>query len=298
MSSVRNSLPAIALIALLIQISCTSESGEDYEARVEVWRMEREAGLVADDGWLTLSGLFFLNKGENSFGSSPENDIVLPSGPHRAGVVTVRNSVVEATATAGRSLLIDGRKVSTAKLEPCEGSDRPTIAIGRLSLFCHASGERIAIRMRDPESAIRRDFMGLRWYPVDGNFRVRGRLVPNEEPRSLALSSSLGDILNLPSAGVVEFKLQGADLSLVAIDYNDRLWFVFRDLTSGTETYPAARFLYADRPDRSGWTTVDFNLAYNPPCAYNPYTTCPLPPPENNLPVAITAGELDYVAQE
>ena len=298
MSSVRNCLPAIALLALLVQISCTSERDEDYQARVEAWRVDRQVGLVADDGWLTLSGLFFLEEGKNSFGSSAENDIVLPSGPGRAGIVTLRNGVVEATAAAGRSLLVDSREVSAAKLGPCDAADRATIAIGRLSLFCHASGERIAIRMRDPESAIRRDFTGLRWYPVDGTFRVRGRLVPDEEPRSLALSNSLGDILTLPSAGVVYLKLHGVDLSLTAIDYNDRLWFVFRDLTSGTETYPAARFLYADRPDRNGWTTVDFNLAYNPPCAYNPNTTCPLPPPENNLPVAITVGELDYLAQK
>ena len=114
----------------------------------------------------------------------------------------------------------------------------------------------------------------------------------------MQLTNNLGDILNLRTSGSVALSVAGEELRMTAIDYDNRLWFVFRDLTSGNETYSAARFLYSDAPGADGWTIIDFNRAYNPPCAFNPYTTCPLPPPENRLPVRIKAGELDYVGGE
>ena len=114
----------------------------------------------------------------------------------------------------------------------------------------------------------------------------------------MRLANSLGNIISLRTSGSVALAVAGKELRMTAIDYDDQLWFVFRDLTSGDETYPAARFLYAEPPGPDGWTTVDFNRAYNPPCAFNPHTTCPLPPPENRLPVRIEAGELNYAGKE
>ena len=291
-------LLGIALCTIPILLACGRPATQDYAAEIEVWRIDREERLKADDGWLTLTGLFFLNEGDNSFGSSPQSDIVLRKGPAHAGVITLRDDAITARAPAGETLAVDGRDVATARLWPHEGPDRPTIALGPLSLFCHASGNRLAIRMRDRQSHIRRGFAGLRWYPVDESFRIRGRYIPHDEPRSMDLANNLGDILNLRTSGSVALTLEGEELRMTAIDYDDRLWFVFRDLTSGSETYPAARFLYADAPGADGWTTVDFNRAYNPPCAFNPYTTCPLPPRENRLPVRIEAGELDYAGEE
>ena len=150
--------------------------------------------------------------------------------------------------------------------------------------------------MRDRESDIRRGFAGLRWFPADESYRVRARFVPHEHQRLMRLPNNLGDVFTIPSGGSVAFALGDRELRLVAVEYDGELWLIFRDLTSGKETYPSARYLYADAPDEDGFTIVDFNRAYNPPCAYNPYTTCPLPPPENRLPVRIEAGELDYRA--
>ena len=150
--------------------------------------------------------------------------------------------------------------------------------------------------MRDRDAAVRRAFTGLRWYPVDESFRVRGRFIPHDEPRTMRLPNILGDVETFRTSGSVALTVAGEDLRMTAVDSGGRLWFIFRDLTSGGETYPAARFLYADAPGADGWTTVDFNRAYNPPCAFNPHTTCPLPPRENRLPVRIEAGELDYHA--
>ena len=282
--------------AVAVLATAAAPAAQDYAAEIDAWRVDREARLAADDGWLTVSGLFFLNEGDNSFGSSPLNDIVLRTGPARAGVFTLRRGEITAQARGGATLSVDGRDVTAARLWPYEGGDRPTVRLGPLALFAHYSGDRLAIRLRDRESDIRRRFTGLRWYPVDDAFRVSGRYIPHDEPRVVELPNILGDVEMFRTSGSVALTVGGEDVRMTAVDSGDRLWFIFRDMTSGKETYPAARFLYADAPE-DGWTTVDFNRAYNPPCAFNPHTTCPLPPPENRLPVRIEAGELDYHSQ-
>lgn len=287
----RRGTPWLCAVAALA--AAGAPAAQDYAAETGAWRAEREARLKADDGWLTVSGLFFLNGGDNAFGSSPLNDIVLRTGPEHAGVFTLGRGEITVRAASGATLSVDGRDVTAARLWPYEGGDRPTVTLGPLSLFAHYSGDRLAIRMRDRESDIRRSFTGLRWYPVDEAFRLRGRYVPHDEPREIELPNILGDIETFRTSGSVALTVDGEDLRMTAVDSRGRLWFIFRDLTSGNETYPAARFLYADAPE-DGWTTVDFNRAYNPPCAFNPHTTCPLPPLENRLPVRIEAGELDY----
>ena len=283
----------LGLLALLL-VSGERAMTQDYAAQIEAWRVEREENLKADDGWLTVAGLFFLNEGENSFGSSPLNDIVLRTGPAHAGVFILRAGAVTARAPAGETLSVNGRNVAAARLWTREGDVRQVVAIGPLTLYVHYSGPRLAIRLRDRDSELRRRFTGLRWFPVDESYRVRGRYVPHGELRTVELSNILGDIEPARSSGSVVLTVGGEELRLTAIDQGGRLWFIFRDLTSGRETYPAARFLYADPPAEDGYTTVDFNRAYNPPCAFNPYTTCPLPPRENRLPVRIEAGERDY----
>lgn len=264
----------------------------DYAAAVETWRAEREARLTADDGWLTVAGLFFLQEGDNSFGSGTLRDIVLPSGPPEAGVFALRDGEVTLRAAPGSTITVGGQAVTTARLWPHAG-ERPEALLGPLTLFAHPSGQRLAIRMLDRNSAIRRDFAGLDWYPVDAAYRIRGRWQPHDAPREVQIQNILGDVEKMVSSGTVRLAVRGVEVELLPVDSGGRLWFIFRDLTSGDETYPAARFLYADAP-RDGWTTVDFNKAYNPPCTFNPHTTCPLPPRANRLPVRIEAGELDY----
>ena len=264
---------------------------DDYTLSIETWRAEREARLTADDGWLTVAGLFFLREGNNSFGTGPLNDIVLPEGPEQAGIFQMRGRTVSVSASPGRTLTVDGVSVSHAPLYPREsGAD---LTIGGLTLFVHLSGERLAIRTRDRNSEIRRNFTGLHWYPVDQLYRIRARFVPHDVPITVPIQNILGDIETYTSNGSVTLSVHGQEIRMLPLAAGDQLWFIFRDLTSGTETYPAARFLYADAP-KDGWTVLDFNLAYNPPCAFNPYTTCPLPPRDNRLRVRIEAGELNY----
>ena len=283
-------LAAVVLAALAWEPVMRAQDG--YAASIETWRAEREARLTADDGWLTVAGLFFLREGENGFGSDPLRDIVLPSGPPDAGAFVLRDGRVTLRAAAGSALSVDGRDVTAAELWPYE-NERPELTIGPLTLFAHTSGPRLAIRMLDRDSAILREFAGLDWYPVNADYRVRGRFVPHDEPREVRIQNILGDVETLTSSGAVRLSIRGEEVEMLPVDAGGRLWFIFRDLTSGTETYPAARFLYADAPE-DGWTVVDFNKAYNPPCAFNPHTTCPLPPRANRLPVRVEAGERDY----
>ena len=245
------------------------------------------------DGWLTLTALYFLRVGDNSFGSSPLNDLVLREGPTHAGVFELRDGRVFVTAAAGLTVTVNGSAVTATTLYPPEG-ERNTVTVGDLSLWVHASGERLAIRVSDPHSDIRGSFTGLKWFPINERYRVRGTFIPHDQPLDVLLPNILGDLEPFVSHGSVALTVNGQSMTLLPVVSGERLWFIFRDLTSGMETYPAARFLYADLPDENGVTIVDFNQAYNPPCAFNPYTTCPLPPEPNRLAVRIEAGELDY----
>ena len=276
------------LVVLAVNFSASAVFTQtNYASKIEAWRVEQEERLTADTGYLTMVALYFLREGNNSFGTSPLNDLVLSEGPDEIGTFALRDGKVSVQAVAGQTLTIDGETVTQAFLYPRE--NRATIAIGNLTMWVHYSGPRLAIRVSDKNSPIRRTFTGLRWFPVDEAYRVRARFVPHD-PIAAKFANILGDLETYTSSGTVTFMLNGNEITMRPVDRDERLWFIFRDLTSGSETYPAARFLYADPPE-NGWTTLDFNQAYSPPCAFNPHTTCPLPQPENRLRIRIEAGE-------
>jgi len=175
--------------------------------------------------------------------------------------------------------------------------DAVELAIGDLTLWVHISGERPTIRMRDPNGETARAFRGFQWFPIEDNFRVTGRFIKDAAPREVRAPNQLGDEDVMQTEGVVEFTLGGQKVRLRPMTTRPkRFWFIFRDGTSGKETYETARFLYSDLRD-DGTTVLDFNQAYNPPCAFNPYTTCPIPLPENRLKVRIPVGEKAYAAR-
>jgi uncharacterized protein (DUF1684 family) len=286
----RTSLAAVFLSAVLLPAS-------DYVQELEKWRADRETELKSDTGWLTVAGLFFLNEGRNTFGSGPLNDIVLPAdAPPEAGAFELHGKTI--TLRANAPLAVNGKEITVAELRP-SGDGRPAdhVTIGALTLFVHLSGDRLAIRMRDKNGEIRRSFTGLKWFPPNEAYRVTARYEPYAAPKTVKVPNILGDLETYQAPGLVAFTLNGREHELEAFEVlssgRKRFFFVFRDLTSGKETYPSARFLYADLPV-NGQTTLDFNRAYNPPCAFNPYTTCPLPTEQNRLRVRIEAGELDY----
>ncbi len=291
MLTVTRSFLAAALVAG-VAVPALTGAANDYETEIEAWRTEREATLKADDGWLTVSALYFLRAGDNSFGSSQRNDLVVPHVPSEAGVFALHDGRVTVRAPDDGTLTVNGRQTQTAQLYPAE--QRVTVTMGAVSLWVHLSGARLAIRVRDTETDIRRNFTKLEWFPVDERYRVRGRFTPHDEPVTVKTMNILGDVETFTSTGYVTLTVAGQEFRMLPVNSGQRLWFIMRDRTSGEDTYGAARFLYADAPDDDGWTIVDFNRAYNPPCAFNPHTTCPLPPPDNRLDVRIEAGERAY----
>jgi uncharacterized protein (DUF1684 family) len=284
-----------SVLGLVLAVVQTTDEAA-YRASIEKWRQEREAALRADDGFLTVAGLYFLQEGTNRFGTDPANDIVLPSGPPQAGVFEHRGGATTVKLAEGTVATIDGKAIREMALKPDSAEGGPDrVIIGDLSLFVHASGKRQAIRLRDKNSVIRREFKGCRWFPIDAAYRVEGRLMHYNAMKRVQVPNILGDVEEYTSPGLVVFTLQGREIKMEPVlSSRGRYWFVFRDQTSGKETYGAARFLYADAPGADGKVVIDFNRAYNPPCAFNPHTTCPLPSPQNRLPVPIKAGELDY----
>jgi hypothetical protein len=267
---------------------------EAYRAEVRKWREDREARLRADGGWLTVAGLTWLKPGENRFGSEKTSAVVLPDGsPPRAGSFVLIGREVRVKLDPGITATIAGQPLhGSAVLRP-DSTD--VVELGPVSLQVIHRGGRFGIRMRDKNAAARREFTGCRWYEIREDYRVDAAWVPHTEPRPLKVPNVLGQTETMPSPGYAEFKLAG---KLVRLDgvletpQSTQLWFILRDETSGKDTYPAGRFLYADLP-KAGRVVLDFNKSYNPPCAFTAYATCPLPPPQNWMPVRVEAGELD-----
>ena len=288
---VKSGLLALSALVGLASTMARPDSAT-YRASVEKWRQAYEAELKSDGGWLTVSGLFWLHEGENTFGSGPLNDIVLPAtAPASVGSFEFHAGRTIVHIKPGVAAFISGRPVESAEMHPDSNTDQ--LVLGDLTLYVHSSGERFTVRLRDKNSRLRRDFTGTRWFPVDESYRVVGQYVAYDKAKQIEIQNVMGDTLQETISGYVAFKLGGRDLRLDAeVDKSDAS-FVFRDLTSGHETYAASRFLDT-RIEPGGKVVLDFNEAYNPPCAYNPYTTCPLPPPENRLDVRILAGEKTY----
>jgi uncharacterized protein len=270
---------------------------DPYQAEIVKFQQDREALLKTDTGWLTIAGLWFLTQPETTFGSDPLNDIVLPGGaPSRAGTFIVRDGNVAVKAADGVTFQLDGKAVTSANLKPDGLGPPDRISLGDLQLWVHNSGERLSIRMRDRNNPLRKHFAGTSWFPINPAYRVEALYTPYDKPRVIGMPNILGDIDRMTMPGSVTFTINGQEHKLEAITEEDpptRFWFVFRDLTSQKETYPAARFLYTPLPS-NGRMILDFNKAQNPPCAYNPYTTCPLPTEQNRLRTRIEAGEMRY----
>jgi hypothetical protein len=282
---------------LLSAIVCADET--DYVQDLTAWRTAYAQRLQGEEGWLTVAGLYWLNVGENQIGTDPTNDIVLRAGsaPPHVGVFDFRQDTTTFRAAEGVEVKQQGRVVRSTTLTPGPGTGAApadALVVGALTLWLHQSGERFAVRIRDPQSSLRTGFTGCKWFPVNPAYQVTGRFLPYDAPKAVTMPNVMGDLEHYTSPGLVEFDLQGQTFRMQPVSTGkDRLFFVFRDQTSGHETYGAARFLVTEGP-QNGQVLVDFNKAVNPPCAYNPYTTCPLPVKENRLPIRIEAGELQY----
>ncbi len=264
-----------------------------YEADNMQWRAERLESLRGPTGYLNLAGLFWLEEGAVAIGSSDSNDIVFPAAAAaHVGDLEVTSEGVLLTVAEGVEVYSDGNKVSTILIAD-DTTDAPvTISHASMAWIIIKRDNRFALRLRDYEHPAIAAFPSIEYYPIDPELRVLATLKRFVTPKVLQVDTVIVGLGWQPeSPGVVEFELDGQLMQLEAYASGDELFFVFGDLSSGRETYPAGRFLYADVPAEGETTVLDFNRAYNPPCAFNDFATCPVASPKNRLPIAIAAGE-------
>jgi uncharacterized protein len=271
-----------------------------YQQSIEQWRAQRVAKLTAPDGWLSLIGLEWLQDGANKVGSAPDNDVVLQAGPAHLGVVTLdKAGQVHITLADGSGATVDGKPVHEATLVDdmhVTGNASPTtVAFGTASFYVIDREGRKALRVKDATATTRQHFLGIDYFPIDPSWRIVADWVPFDPPHDLQMGSVIGTIDTVKVPGKAVFTRDGHTYELLPYqeEPGGELFFVLADRTSGHETYGAARFLYAALPV-NGKVVLDFNEAYNPPCAFTSFATCPLAPPENRLDLRITAGEKKY----
>jgi len=286
-------MSALALLwpgAARSALSSTAAPDAAYLQSFEKWKAEQTADLTQN--WLPLAGLYWLKPGANSFGSDPANAVVFPKGPAHAGEFDLAGKDVTVKVLPDAHSTIAGKEFTAAKLDPDVSGHPTTVAMGSLEFRVIVRGQRVGIRLKDTESQSLRNFRGMVFYPLDMNYRVTATWIPSDGKKTIDVPNVLGDVTPVPVAGVVVFKINGGEAHLTALggDSAKGLSFVFNDLTAKTDTYPGGRFLDTD-PVANGTVILDFNRAYNPPCAVTPYATCPLAPKENRLSVAIPAGE-------
>ena len=273
---------------------------EAYRKEIETWRQERNAGLKKEDGWLTLVGLYWLKPGENRFGSDAGNPVILPQGkaPGVAGSLNVEGERVTVRVEPGVALTADGQEVKPGTSLKTDAQGKPTVlALGSLQFHVIKRGDRLGVRIKDRESPLRASFQGLDTYPIQPEWRIVARFEPYKE-KTLPIANIVGQVNDIPSPGAVVFDWQGKTYRLDALEGSPEggLFLIFTDKTSGKETYGAGRYLDTN-PPKDGKVVVDFNTAYNPPCAFTAFATCPLPPPQNKLTIAIPAGEKKFAGE-
>lgn len=261
-----------------------------YLADLLSWRSAQEQALRADDGWLAVIGLFWLEAGDNTLGSAPGSSVILPERlPAQLGMLTLRDDEVTLRVLPGHNVHVAGEPAREAVLS--SDDFHPTLVqIEAVTFFIIRRGERLGVRMRDADSEARRTFTGRHWFAPTLEMRISARFTPHESQRTIEVETAIGTTITLANPGSVTFHLGGHTHQMEAFEGEENsLWFAFRDATSGKQAYGACRFL--DAPLHDGMADLDFNKAVHPPCAFTPFATCPLPPRENILPVAIEAGE-------
>jgi len=275
-----------------------------WESALLKWRSERAARLQAPEGWLSLIGLEWLKEGDNTVGSATDNRIQIAKAPAHLAVVRLDHGALRLLPPPGgfpKELTVDGHPAQDQALYADDGATPSKLKIGKLTVILIHRDQRIGLRIKDLDAPTRTGFHGLRWYAPDAKYRVHAKWIPYNPPKMLDIPTILGTVDKLPAPGVAEFSLAGTVVRLEPVledPESKELFFILRDTTSKTTTYGAGRFLYTDLPDHGvsqpGELWLDFNELINPPCAFTPYATCPLPPTQNRMSIAIPAGEQRY----
>ncbi len=269
-----------------------------FEKKEKAWRAKRDAEMRAPTSWLTIAGLFWLEGGEQSFGSAGTNKIKLPpaSSPPRAGKFILKKGKVTVVAHEEVILRVDGKAIKKMVLRPDQAGKPDKVELGDLRMWVIERDKRYAVRLSDLNHPPYKEYRGLDFFPPAKKFQVVGVFRPHDSPQTITVPTMIGTQTELISVGFVDFRLESKHYRLEAFQsnaQNTELFFIFKDETNGRETYEASRFMTANVLD-NGQVDLNFNRAHNPPCAYTLYATCPLPPPQNYLKIRIEAGEKKY----
>ena len=310
----RHAAIAISISILLIFLGAGStqsklpSGNKNWKQELIGWRAKHAIDLQKPDGWLSLVGLEWLQPGENSFGSAPANKIHIPGGPAHLGIIVLdANKTVELRAPAegfDARFLVGGAPATprVIPVDPDSDKNAPHFTIGTLNMYVIRRAARFALRIKDSKSPALTGFHGLKWFPPQAKFDVTAKWTPYVPAKTISLATSLPGIsYDQPVPGAAEFILDGKTYRLEPVLEDaavPELFFVLRDATSSSTTYPACRFLYTGFPnnglEKPGTLELDLNKLENPPCAYTPYATCPLPPPQNRLQIVLPVGEQRY----
>jgi uncharacterized protein len=283
------------LVSFSLLLRAANDASPPAPDAAYIRSFERWKALETDDlkqNWLPLAGLFWLKQGVNSFGSDGGSSIVFPKGPACAGEFNLAGEKVTAKFLQAAHAMISGKAVTSVKLDSDISGRATEVEMGSLRFHVIARGQRVGIRLKDLTSPNIAKFKGMVFFPLNLNHRITARWEPSGGKETVAVPNVLGDVNEVPVVGTAIFRINGTEMKLTALsgDPAKGVSFIFSDLTSKTDTYPGGRFLDTD-PVTNGTVVLDFNRAYNPPCAVTPYATCPLALKENWLAVAIPAGE-------
>jgi uncharacterized protein (DUF1684 family) len=283
-------LPVLADENIVVEVQ-----SENHQQAVEAWRASRHDSFIKTDGWLTLVGLEWLEEGESRIGSAADNDIQLSGGPAYWGLVTLQGDRVSFRNLDKAHVSINNQALMSADMIP-DTEGEPTVVSSENLSFYSIFRQSYGLRIKDTQAKALQNFVAVENYPIDESWLINGHFSLAQEGAGIEIANVLGQISESPVFGTFEFEKDGKPFSLVGFGSkeSENLWFIFSDRTSGHGTYGAGRFLYSDGMPENGRLTVDFNKAYNPPCAFNPWSTCPLPPQRNRMDLLVLAGEKDF----
>jgi uncharacterized protein len=303
----RYTVVACASILAICAATSLAQQNATWEQDLSTWHTQHAADLQKPDGWLALAGLVWLEPGDNPMGSAADSKLRLPaSGPGHVGILHLEGTTVSLRPPAEgfpAGLLVDGKPAQPQDLHASSDNDKgnPRMTIGSLNFYAVRRGDRFGLRIKDAKSPTLVGFHGLKWYPPNSHYLVQAKWIPYNPPKTIKLATMIGTAYDAPVPGAAEFQLDGKTYHLEPVTEENppvKLFFILKDSTSATKTYGACRFLYTPLPPnglhKPGEFVLDFNHLENPPCAYTPFATCPLPPRGNRLPIPLPVGELRY----
>ena len=284
------------LFMILLTLNACNQNGDSsndaYFKEIKRWKEKRLERLKSANGWLNLAGLFWLEEGANTIGSDSSNSIIYPeNAPSRLGTYILKFGQVSFIPESGSEVLMDGKTIEELEIETDKTGKPTLLESGSLAWFIIERGDQFGIRLRDHDHPAINQLTHIESYPADPAWKIDAVFEEYVEPRELLIPTIIGTVEKNMCPGILRFSVNGIQQEFYPVAAGKKLFVIFADGTSALETYGGGRFLYLNRPDKQGMVTIDFNKAFNPPCAFTAYATCPLPPRENFLTVRIEAGE-------